>query len=141
MPMALWCVENKEPTSLRLWRTGIHTFRVIEFDKPTDLLTNYDYILFDRKYEEVLRTTGSQLQLTPVTVTNELRNQVWHHYLEATIKHNASTDELTHAIPFGLAIARFGEQSVFVSEELRRMLQRVEGQTLEFSLGLSHFAS
>jgi len=138
--MALWCVESRRLTKLRLWRTGTHTFRVIEYDEPADLLTNYDYFLFDRKYEGALRSVSSQLRLTPVTITDELRKRVWHNYLEATIQHNASADEITHATPFGLAIARFGESSVFVSNELKRVLQQVEGQKLTFSLGLSWFA-
>lgn len=138
--MALWCVDSRRLTNLRLWRTGAYTFRVIEYDEPADLLTNYDYFLFDRKYEGALRSAGSQLQLNPVTVTDELRKQVWHNYLEATIQHNASADEITHATPSGLAITRFGESSVFVSNELKKTLQQVEGQKLTFSLGLSSFA-
>lgn len=139
--MALWCVDSRKLTKLRLWRTGAYTFRVIEYDEPADVLTNYDYILFDRKYEGALRSAGIQLQLTPVTVTDELRKRVWDNYLEATIKHNASADEVTHTTPPGLTIARFGEASVFVSDELKNMLQQVDGQDLDFSLGLSHFAS
>lgn len=138
--MALWCVNSRKLTKLQLWRTGTYTFRVIEYGEPADVLTNYDYLLFDRKYEGALRSAGSQLQLTPVTVTDELRKQVWHNYLEATIKHNASTDEIIHPPP-GLVIARFGEQSIFVSVELKRALQQVEGQKLNFSVGLSFFAS
>lgn len=139
--MALWCVGSRKPTKLRLWRTGTYTFRVIEYDEPADVLTNYDYILFDRKYEGALRSAGIQLQLTPVTVTDELRKRVWHNYLEANIQHDASANEITHATPPGLAIARFGEASVFVSDKLKSALQQVEGQKLTFSLGLSFFAS
>jgi hypothetical protein len=138
--MALWCVESRKRTKLLLWRTGTYTFRVIEHGEPADLLFNYDYLLFDRKYEGALRSAGSQLQLTPVIVTDELRKQVWHNYLEATIKHNASGNEIIHHTSPGLAIARFGPESVFVSNELKSALQQVEGQRLTFSLGLSFFA-
>jgi hypothetical protein len=113
---------------------------VIEYGEPADMLANYDYILFDRKYEGALRSAGSQLQLTPVTVTDELRKRVWHNYSEATIQHTASVEDITHATPPSLAIARFGEASVFVSNKLKNALQHVEGHNLEFSLGLSNFA-
>lgn len=138
--MALWCVDSRKLTKLRIWRTGTYTFRVIEYDEPADVLTNYDYILFDRKYEGALRSAGLQLQLNPVTVTDELRKRIWHNYLEATIQHTASADDITHATPPGLAIARFGEASVFVSDDLKKALQQIEGQGLDFSLGLSYFA-
>jgi hypothetical protein len=138
--MALWCVDSRKLTNLRLWRIGTYMFRVVEHDEPADVLTNYNYILFDRKYEGALRSASSQLQLTPVTITDELRKRVWNNYLEATIKHIASADEITHPPP-GLVIARFGEESVFVSGELKSVLQQVEGQGLKFSLGLSFFAS
>ncbi|QIL77575.1 hypothetical protein [Hymenobacter sp. HDW8] len=130
------------PSGLRLWRTGAHKFRVIEYGEPADMLTNYDYILIDRKYEEVLRSTGPQLQLTSVTITDEVRKLVWHNYLEATIQHSVSRNEIIHASPLGLVIYRYGEQdpSVFVSDALKASLQQVEGHALEFSLGLSLFA-
>lgn len=118
--MALWCVDTSHQTSLRLCRTRPHTFRVIEYDEPAELLTNYDYILFDRKFEGALRSINTQLHLTPVTVTDEVRKRVWHNYLEVTIHYNASTAEITHATPLGLAIALFNKTSVFVAHELNK---------------------
>ncbi|KUG09109.1 hypothetical protein ASU33_20025 [Solirubrum puertoriconensis] len=140
--MALWCVHSKG-INLRLWRTGSYKFRVVEASnrEPGDLLTNYDYILFPRKYEGALRTTGAQLQLTPVTVTDEVRKLVWHHYLEATIKHDITSEEISRGSQVGPAIFRYGDQdpSVFVSDALRATLQQVQGQSLLFSAGLSLF--
>lgn len=124
-----------------LWRTGPYAFRVMEYDKPADLLTNADYILFDRKYEGALRTCGAQLELTPVIVTDGVRNTVWHHYMEATIKQIIPGDDIVRATPPGAAIYRFGENNVFVSDQLKATLQHVQGQALRFSLGLSSFAA
>lgn len=139
--MALWNVYSHSLTSLMLWRTTPHTFRVLDYGEPADLLTNYDYILFDCKYEEALRTCGVELELTPVTVTDEVRKTVWHHYLEATIKHWASDDDINHATPPNAAIYRYGEEYVFVSDTLKAALQHVQGQALVFSLGSSNFAA
>ena len=133
-------MDSCDRTSLMLWRTDDHAFRVIEFGRPTDVLTNYDYILFDRKYEETLRSVGAQLQLTPVVVSDELRKLKWTNYLEATIEHNISTDDVTRLCPANSAIYCFSKENVFVSESLKTALQQVDGQALEFSLGLSMFA-
>jgi len=139
--MALWHVGSRHITQLLLWRTGPDRFRVMQAGTPADFLTNYDYILFDRKYEGVLRSAGTQLQLTPVTVTDKLKGQVWDNYLEAQIRHIASGDEITGATPSGPAIYYMGENNVFVSDTLKQALQQVTGQKLEFSLGLSLFAA
>ncbi|HEX8658358.1 MAG TPA: hypothetical protein VF690_12520 [Hymenobacter sp.] len=53
--MALWHLTSKSVTSLLLWRTGPATFRVMQYDEPTEVLTNADYFFFDKKYETVLR--------------------------------------------------------------------------------------
>jgi hypothetical protein len=138
--MSLWHLTSLKSTRLLLWRTGAYTFRVMEYDEPADVLTNYDYVLFDRKYEGALRSTGTQLQLTPVTVTDEVRKLVWH-YLEATIKHDVSADDLARLSPAGPAIYSFDKQYVFVSASLKATLQLVQGQALAFSPGLSYFGA
>ena len=139
--MALWHVSARNAARLRLWRTGPYAFRVVEPGEPGDLLTNYDYVLDHRKYEGALRSTGAQLQLTPVVVTDQLRQLTWHHYLEAHIQHQATGDEIWHASPPGPVIRRLGpENEVFVSEALKSLLQLVDGQKLWFSYGLSFFA-
>jgi hypothetical protein len=139
--MALWYTHSRQLTRLMLWRTAPHTFRVMEYDKPADLLTNADYILFDRKYEGALRTCGAQLELTPVIVTDEVRKTVWHQYMEATIKQVILGNDILRATPPGAAIYRFGENNVFVSDELKATLLHVQGQALRFSLGISSFAA
>lgn len=139
--MALWHVSARNSSGLRLWRTGRYAFRVVEPGIPGNLLTNYDYVLVHRRYEGALRSTGAQLQLTPVVVTDQVRQLTWHHYLEASIQHAATADEIWHTDPPGPLIRRFGpENEVFVSGALKDLLQLVDGQRLWFSYGLSFFA-
>lgn len=139
--MALWHVSARNSSRLRLWRTGRYAFRVVEAGEPGDLLTNYDYVLVHRKYEGALRSTGAQLQLTPVIVTDQVRQLTWHHYLEASIQHEATHDEIWHTAPAGPVIRRYGpENEVFVSGPLKNLLQLVDGQKLWFSYGLTWFA-
>ncbi|RTQ46731.1 hypothetical protein EJV47_20365 [Hymenobacter gummosus] len=138
--MPLWHLTARNISPLRLWRTGAYSFRVIEPGPPVDVLTNYDYVLFDRRYEGALRSTGAELQLTPVTVTDEVRQTVWRHYLEASIRPAASPEEIARAAPPGPVICRFGEDSVFVSEALKTLLQQIAGQKLSFTPGFSRFA-
>lgn len=126
---------------MRLWRTGPYKFRVVEYNgEPAELLTNYDYILFDKRYEGALRTTGAQLQLTPVTVRDEYRKREWRTYQEATILPTASAEQIWESSPSEPAIYLMGHSNVFVSTPLKEILQQVAGNSFRFSWGLSWFA-
>ncbi|MDO7846810.1 hypothetical protein Q5H92_10615 [Hymenobacter sp. M29] len=48
----------------------------MQYDQPVDVLTNVDYILFDNKYERVLRQLGDQVQLRAATVADGVRKLV-----------------------------------------------------------------
>lgn len=138
--MALWNMQAGNGAHIMLWRTGPYKFRVMDYrGEPGDMLTNYDYILFNRRYEGALRATGAQLQLTPVTITDEVRKKVWRNYLEATIINKVSGEEIRGLSPRGPAIYQGGESTVFVSSALKEILQQVEGQSFWFSPGLTLF--
>lgn len=139
--MALWNLTPSKGADMRLWRTGPYKFRVVEYNgEPAELLTNYDYILFDKRYEGALRTTGAQLQLTPVTVRDEYRKREWRTYQEATILPTASAEQIWESSPSEPAIYLMGHSNVFVSTPLKEILQQVAGNSFRFSWGLSWFA-
>lgn len=138
--MALWNLTSQAFTCLLLWRTGNSSFRVVQYDEPAEVLTNYDYLLVDKKYETVLRQLEGQLDFHPVTVTDGVRHLVWENYLEVRIHRSIETDTVQDYIGCGLDIYRFGEQYVFVSEALKAAFEEVSPQGLHFSLGLSEFA-
>jgi hypothetical protein len=124
-----------------LWRTGSYQFRVLEYKgEPAELLTNYDYILIERRYEGALRSAGAHLQLMPVIIRDEYRKRVWRNYLEVTMLRTTSAAEIWHASPAGPAIYRAGESNVFVSTTLKEILEQVQGHSFRFSWGLSLFA-
>ena len=137
--MALWCVTLRDWTTLMLWRTGVDTFRVMQPGVPADLLTNADYVLFDRKYKQVLRSASAYVRLTPVLVVDKVSGEKWQRYVEAVITRSVSAEEVEAASPAYPAIYLFGEDNVFVSEPLKNLLEQVAGQQLEFSPGLSTF--
>lgn len=138
--MALWNLTSMGGADMRLWRTGPYKFRVIEYrGEPGELLTNYDYILFHKRYEGALRTTGAQLQLTPVTVRDEYRKREWRTYQEATILQTASTEQIWDSSPVEPAIYLVGHTNVFVSTPLKEILQQVAGNSFRFSWGLTLF--
>jgi hypothetical protein len=57
--MALWNLTCGKGTNMLLWRTGSYQFRVLEYKgEPAELLTNYDYILIERRYEGALRSAA-----------------------------------------------------------------------------------
>jgi hypothetical protein len=124
-----------------LWRTGADTFRVMEPGESADLLTNVDYILFDRKYEQVLRSANAYVRLTPVLLVDKVSGEKWQQYVEAFITRSVLAEEIEAASPAYPAIYLFGKDNVFVSEPLKNLLQQVAGQQLDFSLGLSMFAA
>jgi hypothetical protein len=137
--MALWCVARRDWTKLMLWRTGVDTFRVMQPGEPADLLTNVDYILFDRKYEQVLSSANAYVRLTPVLVVDKVSGERWQHYIEAVITGSVSAEEVVATSPAYPAIYLFGKDNVFVSEPLKNLLEQVAGQQLSFSKGLSMF--
>lgn len=137
--MALWCVTLRDWTKLLLWRTGADTFRVMQPGKPADLLTNVDYILFNRKYEQVLSSASAYVRLTPVLVVDKVSGERWEQYVEAVITRRVSAEEVEAASPAYPAMYLFGKDNVFVSEPLKNLLKQVAGQQLEFSRGLSTF--
>jgi len=113
----------------------------MQYDELAVVLTNYDYFLFDKKYEYVLRKLTGQVDLRPVTITDGVRHQVWDHYLELTVHRSVDTDAiLAHNSP-GLDLYRFGNDCVFVSEALKEEFRKVEPDALHFSSGLSEFAA
>ena len=139
--MAVWHLTSQVNTGLLLWRTGPSAFRVMQYDELAVVLTNYDYFLFDKKYEYVLRKLTGQVDLRPVTITDGVRHQVWDHYLELTVHRSVDTDAiLAHNSP-GLDLYRFGNDCVFVSEALKEEFRKVEPDALHFSSGLSEFAA
>lgn len=139
--MALWNLTSQALTRLMLWRTGDSTFRVVQYDEPAEVLTNYDYFLFDKKYEPVLRQLKGQIDFRPVTVTDGVRHLVWDSYFEVRIHRSIDTDTVHGYVGPGLDIYRFGEESIFVSEALKEAFEKVSYQGLHFSLGLSEFAA
>jgi hypothetical protein len=138
--MSLWNLASQASTSLLLWRTADSTFRVVQYDEPADVLTNYDYLLVDKKYETVLQQLEGQIDFRPVTVTDGVRHLVWENYFEVRIHRSIETNTIHDYRGRGLDIYRFGEQSVFVSEALKAAFEKVSRQGLHFSLGLSEFA-
>ncbi|SFQ82028.1 hypothetical protein [Hymenobacter arizonensis] len=138
--MALWHLTSEYVTSLLLWRTGPAAFRVMQYDEPTEVLTNADYFLFDQKYEAVLRQLEGQLDFGPVTVTDGMRHFAWDHYLEVRIHRAIEANAIWNPGSLGLDIYRFGEQYLFVSEALKTEFEKVHPNGLHFSAGLSEFA-
>ena len=113
----------------------------MQYDELAEVLTNADCVLFDKKYEAVLRNLPGQVDLRPVTVTDGVRHLVWDNYLEITIHHLVDTDAiLAHTGP-GLDMYRLGNDCVFVSETLKEEFRKVSPDTLHFSAGLSEFAA
>lgn len=137
--MALWHLGSREVTSLRLWRTGEHTFRVIQYDEPVEVLTNYDYLLLDQKYAPLLRQLGEQLEFTPVTVTDQVRQLVWDNYVEVKLNHRVEVDQMDQELAGEWHIYSFNREHIFVSKSLKEALRKVNGQQLTFSKGLSRF--
>ena len=138
--MALWHLTSESVTHLLLWRTGPAAFRVMQYDDPTEVLTNSDYFLFDAKYEAVLRQLDGQLDFGPVTVTDSVRHFTWNHYLEVRIHRAAEAGGMEDQNSSEMNIYRFGERSIFVSEALKAAFEQVAQHGLYFSVGLSEFA-
>lgn len=138
--MALWNLAAKELSRLRLWRTGEDKFRVVEFDEPAEVLTNFDYFLFDEKYKEVLQQVNGQLEISKVTILDNVRNTTWDNFLDVKIKNSFIFETIDNVPADGLKIYSFDNRNIFVSEALKEEFENVSNQKLRFSFSFSEFA-
>ncbi|UOQ74776.1 hypothetical protein [Hymenobacter cellulosilyticus] len=111
----------------------------MKYDEPVDVLTNYDYVLFDTKYLPVLGTLAGQVDSNPVTVVDTVRKQTWDNYVEVSIHVPVDMQTIYEAPAEGLGIYLFNHRHVFVSEALKQEFEKIDNQRLAFSLGLSMF--
>ena len=137
--MQIWHLSLVDLTFLMLWRTGEREFRVVRAGEPAVLLTNADYILFDRKFSSVLGMLKEQVIYSPVTVSDNVKRITFDNYIEVKIKNEITPDSIRSMDDQGLKIWAFSNKHVFVSDELKREFEKVAKGAFKFSEGFSHF--
>ncbi len=137
--MQIWHLSLVDLTFLMLWRTGEREFRVVRAGEPAVLLTNADYILFDRKFSSVLDILEEQVIYAPVTIYDNVKKITFDNYIEVKIKNEITPDSICKMDSRGLKILVFSNQYVFVSDELKKEFEKAAKGVFEFSQGFSHF--
>lgn len=138
--MNIWHIENKTGQQLTLWRTGKDTFIVTIDGDYTSVLENDNYILIDKKYSTLLEQIVDQVTFHPVKVfDNKLKNET-DKYIELNIINSIDPESAKLADKRGQKIWKAFGNYVFVSDELKEALIKINSNDFNFSLEFSHFA-
>jgi hypothetical protein len=139
MTMKIWCLESNKLTSLLLWRIDTDKFRVVQYDSTAALLTNVDYVLMDKKFKPTLDGLAGQIETQDVVIYDNVRNLTWDNYFEVRILNEINPETIKQLDSKGLKIWTYGNQAVFVSEDLKTEINNIGTDEFEFSEGFSHF--
>lgn len=134
-----WPVLTRSLSQLRLWRTSERSFRVFEFGDAEEILTNSDYILIDKKYLSIIQKLNDQVEAFPVSVIDTYRNWHWDNYFELKIK-NEIRPEIIKALNSNDLKIWVYDETIFVSDSLKKELERISFNSLSFREGFSYFA-
>lgn len=124
-----------------LWRIEREKFRVVEYHEVTaPLLTNVDYILINKRFKAPIDKMVGQVQTHDVVIYDKVRNLTWDNYFEVKIVNDISPDTINLLDATGLKIWNYGNMAVFVSEELKTAIEKIDPNEFQFSEGFSCFA-
>jgi hypothetical protein len=137
--MNIWHIENKRGRQLTLWRTGKDTFCVTIDGDYTSLLENGNYILIDKKYSTLLEQVADQVTFQSVKVSDYGLKTETDKYIELNIINTIDPVSAKLIDKMGLKIWKAFGSYVFVSDELKEALTKINPKDFDFSLGFSHF--
>lgn len=138
--MKIWCLESNKLTSLVLWRIATDKFRVVQYDSPVALLTNVDYVLMDKKFKPAIDKLAGQVETQDVFIYDSVKNLTWDNYFELRILKEINLDTIEHQDSKGWKIWTYGNQAVFVSEDLKAEIKHIATDEFKFNDGFSRFA-
>ena len=136
----IWCIQVRNYSTIKLWRSATDAFRVIEDGEYTAVLSNSTYFIVDEKFEPVFRKVKQdQLTVERITIRDHQYNTETNNYIELKIvneiQHKTNLREIDSS---GLKVWRFGGY-VFVSTDLKKELSKIPGNELWFSVGFFGF--
>jgi len=135
----IYCTSNKANSKINLWRVDNNTFRVLEYDKLTAVMTGSDYTIVNSKLVSVFdELLSDEIEIRPIKIIRKSTSEEWNGFHELIIKE--------HIDPEKIKITNENERSVwqynhhlFVSKDLKNKLEIEFKNELEFSEGFSHF--
>ena len=136
--MNIWHLENKNWTQLILLRTDKCNFRVVQFGDYKPLLGNTHYILIDKKYALIFKGLSKQLTFQEVTIFDYNLKTETDNYIELNIINTIVTSSIKLEDSKGLKIWKYAG-NVFVSDDLKTELQKINDDDFVFTIGFSHF--
>jgi hypothetical protein len=137
--MNIWHLDNKNYTTLQLWRTDKNNYLVIQDGAYKSILTNGNYILVDYKYGNIFSQLSDHVAFHKVTIWDYHLNINTEDYIELNILNDISPASLQTIDSMGLKVWQCNG-SIFVSAELKDELMKIAGNDLVFTLGFSYFA-
>lgn len=140
LTMDIWNIHTRNSTTLLLLRTDENKFRVVQQGDHVTLLTNFDYLLIDKKYKNILDRLSNQLTQKPVTIIDPVRQLKWDNFIEIKILNEIQHGRTDQIDGLGFRIWKYSNEYIFVSIDLKEEFEKVSANDFDFSIGFSYFA-
>jgi hypothetical protein len=137
--MNIWSVQNKNCRQLRLWRIDEDSFRVTEQGEYSPLLYNATYTLINKKYALIFQDLIGQVNVRPVLIHDFVLKTANTSYVLLTINNSIDPETIKNAGSTGQRAWTYNGY-LFVSNDLKKMLNDLGQDEFEFHPGFSMFA-
>jgi len=137
--MDIWHVQSSNRSQLLLWLNGKQNFLVSEKGEYTPLIESTSYTLINSKYASIFQNLTGQVEINPVEIHDKILNTKNTEYVELVIKNSISPDVIGSIMESELKIWTYNG-ILFVSDSIKKELEYIGNDELEFYLGFSRFA-
>ncbi|MEQ9165094.1 MAG: hypothetical protein RLO12_02460 [Fulvivirga sp.] len=135
----IYCASNKDLSRINLWRVDNNTFRILEYDKLTAVMTGSDYTIVNDKLVSAFNDLLSdEIEIRPIKIVRNGTGEVWNGFHELIIKEHIDTEKIKITDENERSVWQY-KHHLFVSESLKNKLELEFDGELEFSEGFSHF--
>ncbi|WP_044213121.1 hypothetical protein [Flammeovirga sp. OC4] len=134
----IYHTSNKITSSINLWRVDNNTFRILSYDKLTNLMTGSDYTIVNEKlvaaFEDLL---ADEIEIRPIKIVRKATGEAWDGFHVLIIKEHINPDKIKITDENERSVWQYNHH-LFVSESMKNKLEFEFNAKLEFSEGFSH---
>ncbi len=134
-----WCIEAVKRSYGKLWRVDESTFRILEKGALGDIISGHKHILVESNLVKGFENLEDQLEIKPVQIVDQQTGEEWRNYFELIIRNELTTGNIDTLETSGIRIWHYTRENIFISPELKEVLQKTYKDKFEFSLGFSQF--
>ena len=128
--------------SVALFELDDGRFQMLQQGPIARFATGYQYLLVDRALAKYLKSLKvPQVTFAPAIILNRATGEEYRSHLRVLVSKSFHADEIKSLDLDGLQLLAMNREHYFVSPSLKFALEANEFEFLEFSVGLSAFAS